>query len=485
MRLAWLNRLERVGNRLPDPVTLFVLAIALLILVSAVLAQQGTQVTHPGDDSRVAVLSLASPAVLYRLLMELPQVFAAFPPLALVLLMMVGVGVAERSGLVAAALGGLARSVPDRWLSPTVVFIGVMSSLAVDAGYVVVIPMAALLYQQAGRHPVAGIGAAFAGVSAGFSANLALTPFDALLAGLTQAAAQLVDSQYQVDITANYLLMVALVPAYVWVGAWLTDRVVEPRLGRFVAAAADSDLPATSRRGLWAALLVLVLWGLWLAWMGRPAGLLRGEDGGYEPLLKSLVVLLFLLFLVMGLVYGLVAGSIRSDRDVVAMMSAAMASMSAYIVLALFAALFLALFAWSNLGLVLAVRGAAWLQDWALGGLPLLLSLVLLTAFLNLFVGSASAKWAILAPVLVPMLMLTGISPEMTQAAYRIGDASTNPITPLLPYFPLILILLRKYQPAAGIGSLLALMLPYAAGFGLAALLLFAVWVGLGWPVGL
>lgn len=483
MPASWLSRLERLGNRLPDPVTLFVLAMIGLLGLSAYWADLHWQVRHPADDRTVAVVSLWSGEVLRRFLHELPAVFAAFPPLALVLLMMIGVGVAERSGLVAAALGGLARSVSVRWLSPTVVFIGVMSSLAVDAGYVVVIPMAALLFQQAGRHPVAGIAAAFAGVSAGFSANLALTPFDALLAGLTEAAARLVAPEYRVDISANYFLMAALVPVYVLVGGWLTDRVIEPRLPPATATGAPGALPVTHRGGLWAAGAVLLAWAGWVCWLSLPGGVLRGPEGSFEPLLKALVVLLFLLFLGMGLAYGLVAGSIRSDRDLVAMMSAALSSLSAYIVLTLFAALFLALFAWSNLGLVLAVQGAAWLQVSGLSGVPLLLCCIVLTALLNLFVGSASAKWAILAPVLVPMLMLSGVPPEMTQAAYRIGDASTNPITPLLPYFPLVLILLRQYQPEAGIGTLLALMLPYAAGFALAGLGLFALWAGLGWPL--
>ncbi len=482
----WLNRIEVLGNRLPDPVTLFVLAIAVLMACSAWLAAGQVSVLHPGTGEPVAAVSLLSAPVLLRLFTDMPQLFAAFPPLGLVLLMMVGVGLAERSGLIAASLGGLARSVPHALLTPTIVFVGVLSSVAVDAGYVVVIPLAAMLFQQAGRHPLAGIAAAFAGVSAGFSANIVVTPIDALLAGLTQAAAQLVDPAAVVPITANYWLMMALVPVFVLVGTWLTDKVIEPRLQRFnpssVSAAPQLDVPV-SRAGLWAAAGVLLLWLAVVCWLALPGGLFRSDAGTLEPLLRSLVVLLFFLFALMGLAYGICAGTIRSDRDAVRLMSEAMADMSAYIVLALFAAIFLALFAWSNLGLLLAVNGAQWLTGIGLNGLPLLLAIILLTAVVNLFIGSASAKWALLAPVLVPMLMLLGIDPATTQAAYRIGDASTNPITPLLPYFPLILIMLRRYQADAGIGTLVALMLPYALAFAFAATTMFMVWMVFGLPL--
>lgn len=481
----WLNRIEVVGNRLPDPVTLFVVAIALLMAVSAWLASQQVSVTHPGTGEAITAVSLLSAPILTRLLTDIPQLFAAFPPLGLVLVMMVGVGLAERSGLIAASLGGLARAVPKSLLTPTIVFIGVISSLAVDAGYVVVIPLAAMLFQQAGRHPLAGIAAAFAGVSAGFSANIVITPFDALLAGLTEAAARLVDPTVEVPITSNYWLMLALVPVFVFIGSWLTDKVIEPRLQGVSHNTLTNEDVAVSRLGLWAAFTVLLLWSLLLVWLVLPGGMLRSESGTLEPLLRSLVVLLFLLFALMGLVYGIAAGSIRSDRDAVRLMSEAMSDMSAYIVLALFAAIFLALFAWSNVGLLLAVNGANWLANLGFTGLPLLLSIVVLTAVVNVFVGSASAKWALLAPVLVPMLMLLNIEPGVTQAAYRIGDASTNPITPLLPYFPLILIMLRRYQPDAGIGTLVALMLPYAIAFAVSATTLFMLWMLLGLPLAL
>ncbi len=485
MSERWLNRIEVVGNRLPDPVTLFVIAIALLMAVSAWLASQQVSVAHPGTGEAITAVSLLSAPILTRLLTDIPQLFAAFPPLGLVLVMMVGVGLAERSGLIAASLGGLARAVPKSLLTPTIVFIGVISSLAVDAGYVVVIPLAAMLFQQAGRHPLAGIAAAFAGVSAGFSANIVITPFDALLAGLTEAAARLVDPAAVVPITANYWLMLALVPVFVFIGSWLTDKVIEPRLQAVSHTTITNEDVVVSRPGLWAAFTVLLLWSLLLVWLALPGGMLRSEAGTLEPLLRSLVVLLFLLFALMGLAYGIAAGSIRSDRDAVRLMSEAMSDMSAYIVLALFAAIFLALFAWSNVGLLLAVNGANWLANLGFTGLPLLLSIVVLTAVVNLFVGSASAKWALLAPVLVPMLMLLNIEPGVTQAAYRIGDASTNPITPLLPYFPLILIMLRRYQPDAGIGTLVALMLPYAIAFAVSASTLFMLWMLFELPLGL
>lgn len=482
-----LARLESWGNRLPDPVTLFVLAIVGVMVVSAWLS--GTAVKHPGDGSWVAIRSVFDDDVLRTFLTDLPKWFAAFPPLGLVLLMMLGVGVAERSGLLAAVLGRLLHRLAPVALTPMVVLVGVLSSIAVDAGYVVVIPLAAWLFHQAGRPALAGLAAAFAGVSGGFSAHLLVTPLDALLTGLTQAAAQLVDPTYELPITANHALMAALVPVYVLLGTWVTHRWVEPALKQRALSVAASNMPearvesGTHPRALQAVAVTTLLWILWVSWSCRPEGLFRDAAGSLAPLLSSLVVLLFLFFLSLGLVFGLVAGTIRSDRDAVHMMNLSLSDLGSYIVLVFFAAILLALFAQTQLGLLLAVRGAQLLSAWDLPGPLLLISVVFLTAFINLFMGSASAKWALLAPVLVPMLMVLSIDPAQTQAAFRLGDAATNPITPMLPYFPLILIMMQRYEPKAGIGTLLALMLPYALAFTVGGVALFCLWLGMGWPL--
>lgn len=489
-----LDGIEWAGNKLPDPVTLFAIAIALVIGLSAYYASIGLSVVHPGTGKEVAAVSLLDVEQVRRLFSDMTKVFAEFPPLALVLMMMIGVGVAERSGLIGAALSGVVRATPKSLLTGAIVFAGVMSSLAADAGYVVLVPLAAAIYAASGRHPLAGLAAAFAGVAGGFSANLLVTPLDPLLAGLTQAAAQIVEPTREVKATANYFMMMALVPLFTLVGWWVTDSIVEPRLQRNtpweLPGGAQpnerSDLEQRrERRGLlFAGFVALLLIG-GFGWLSSGPGMpFRGDDGSFEPLLKSLVAILFISFLLCGLAYGIAAATISSDKDAVKMMNASLGDMGGYIVLAFFAAVFIALFNWSNLGVILSVNGADYLKGLGFVGLPLLISIVFISASINVLIGSASAKWAILAPVFVPMLMQLGISPEWTQAAYRLGDSMTNPITPLLAYFPLILITAQRYVPRAGIGSMVALMLPYSIWFGISSTVMFALWFVAEVPLG-
>lgn len=489
-----LDGIEWAGNKLPDPVTLFAMAIAAVIGLSVYYSSIGLAVIHPGTGKEVAAVSLLDVEQVRRLFNDMTKVFAEFPPLALVLMMMIGVGVAERSGLIGAALSGVVRATPKTLLTGAIVFAGVMSSLAADAGYVVLVPLAAAIYAASGRHPLAGLAAAFAGVAGGFSANLLVTPLDPLLAGLTQAAAQIIEPTREVKATANYFMMMALVPLFTLVGWWVTDRIVEPRLNGHTPwqlpggahPHEQSDLQKRrERRGLfWAGLVAVLLIAGFSSLSWGPGTPFRGDDGSYEPLLKSLVAILFISFLLCGLAYGIAAATISSDKDAVKMMNAALGDMGGYIVLAFFAAVFIALFNWSNLGVIMSVNGAEYLKGMGFVGLPLLVAIVFVSASINILIGSASAKWAILAPVLVPMLMQLGISPEWTQAAYRLGDSMTNPITPLLAYFPLILITAQRYVPEAGIGSLVALMLPYSIWFGISSVTMFALWFLAGIPLG-
>ncbi len=489
-----LDGVEWAGNKLPDPVTLFAIAIGLVIGLSVYYAGTGLSVTHPGTGKEVAAVSLLDVEQVRRLFTDMTKVFAEFPPLALVLMMMIGVGVAERSGLIGAALSGVVRSTPKSLLTGAIVFAGVMSSLAADAGYVVLVPLAAAIYAASGRHPLAGLAAAFAGVAGGFSSNLLVTPLDPLLSGLTQAAAQIIDPAREVKATANYFLMMALVPLFTLVGWWVTDRIVEPRLegstpwqmpgGAQPNERSELDT-RRERRGLAFAGIVALALIAGFTWLSSGPGMpFRGDDGSIEPLLRSLVSILFVSFLLCGLAYGIAAATITSDKDAVKMMNAALGDMGGYIVLAFFAAVFIALFNWSNLGIIMSVNGAEFLKGLGFVGLPLLVSIVFVAAGINVLIGSASAKWAILAPVFVPMLMQLGISPEWTQAAYRLGDSMTNPITPLLAYFPLILITAQRYVPQAGIGSMVALMLPYSIAFALSSTALFALWFVADVPLG-
>lgn len=481
-----LDAIERAGNRLPDPVTLFFYGILIVLALSVALSMLGVSAFHPGKQEMISVTNLLSAESLRKILTEMPKTFTDFPPLGIVLMMVMGVGVAERSGLIGVTLAAFVRAVPSRLLSLAVVFAGVNASLAADAGYVVLLPLAAALYASVGRHPLAGLAAAFAGVAGGFSANLLITPLDPLLAGLTQAAAQIVDPTRNVAITANYFLMVALVPLFSLIGAWVTDRVVEPRLNastlkraEVTPVAADDPVAqrACEKRGLrFAGAALVVIVGAVLFLVVPEGGVLRGADGSIEPFLKALVAILFIVFIATGIAYGKGAGTIRSDADTVRMMSASMADMAGYIVLAFVVAQFIGLFGQSNLGAILAINGADTLRSAGFTGLPLVLSFVLLSLTINILIASASAKWAILAPIFVPMLMLLGISPEATQAAFRIGDSSTNTITPLMTYFPLILIMARRYVPEFGIGSLVATMMPYAVWFTIGSTALFALW---------
>ncbi len=499
---AALDRIERVGNALPDPITLFALLAAATLAASWAAATLGLSAVHPGTGDTISAVNLLDDAGIRRILTEAVDNFTAFPPLGLVIVVIIGIGVTEHSGLISAALRGLLQAVPRSLLTATLVFAGIMSNVAVDAGYVVVVPLGAVLFAAAGRHPLAGLAAAFSGVSAGFSANLLITSLDPLLSGLSQEGAQLMDAAYVVQPTANYWFMIVSTFLLTTLGAVITDRIVEPRLGVWdPASGVDTGeaqraepLNDAERKGLLAAAATVVAMALVMALLVVPEGApLRDWDAvaagepwyvQIRPFLDSIVTLLMLGFLLTGLAYGWVAGTIRSDRDVAKMSSEGVSVLGSYIVLAFFAAQFVAYFGWSNMGLIVAINGADFLQGIGFTGLPLLLAFVVVAGFINLFIGSASAKWAIMAPVFVPMLMLTGYSPELTQAAYRVGDSTTNIITPLLPYFPVIIAFAQRWDRKAGLGTLIAAMVPYSVFFLLGWSILFAIWVAFGLPLG-
>jgi aminobenzoyl-glutamate transport protein len=483
-----LNFVERTGNRLPDPITLFVIFMGMVLLASWLSYTLGAAATHPGTGEEIRAVNLLTGESIQRILVEMPRTFTDFPPLGLVLVVMIGIGVAERTGLIETALKAFVRSVPGWLVTVAIVLGGLLSSLAVDAGYVVLIPLGAVIFHGMGRHPIAGLAAAFAGVSGGFSANLMLTALDPLLVGFTEPAAQLLDPDYRVDVTANWWLMAAMVPVFTVGATLVTERILEPRLGEYtggVEVEEDEPLTRAEKRGLLAALATVLVTLAIIGWLSIPEGAaLRDADGTLDPLLSSIVALMLFVFFLPGLVYGLVTGKIKSDREVAAMTSETMSSMGAYIVLAFVAAHFIAFFNWSNLGLIVAISGAGGLEAVGFTGIPLVVSFIFVSAFINLFIGSASAKWAIMAPVFVPMLMFLGYSPELTQAAYRIGDSFTNILTPLLPYYPLVIIFAQKYEKDIGLGTLISAMLPYSVVFALTAIPMLVLWMLLGIPLG-
>jgi aminobenzoyl-glutamate transport protein len=422
--------------------------------------------------------------------------FTSFHPLGVVLVALLGVGVAEHTGFINAGLKRLLSVTSAALLTPMLILVAIVSHTAADAGYVLVIPLGAVIFYAAGRHPLAGIAAAFAGVSGGFSANFVPSSLDPLLAGLTQEAAQIIAPERLVNPLANWYFTGVSSLLIIGVGWFLTDRIVEPRLkGTSVDGDLDDiptmdELGPKERRGLRWAMVALLAGVAALALASVPTGSpLRSPEGeltaSTAPLMQAIVPLIFLLFLIPGVVYGYVAGTVTSHRDIIKGMSKAMSTMGYYIVLAFFASLFIAAFGNSNLGALLALKGAGALQAMALPGEVTIVGIILLTAMVNLLIGSASAKWALLAPIFVPMLMQLGLSPELTQAAYRVGDSTTNIITPLMPYFPLVVVFAQRYVRNTGIGTLVSLMLPYSIAFlTLWTVLLIVYWM-LGIPLGI
>ena len=541
--LGWI---ERSGNRLPDPVVIFLYCILAVIAISVIAAATGTFALHPtqadaaGNALVIRAESLLSADNLRRLLVEMPRTFTGFHPLGYVLVVMLGAGVAERSGLLGTAMSAAVSNVPKLLLTPAVALVGMLGNLAADAAYVVLIPLAGVIFHAAGRHPVAGIAAAFAGVSGGFSANLLPGQLDALLFGITEAAAETILPTWDANIAGNAWFIVAMTLLFLPIIWYITDRVIEPRMGPYgggglqggsagdiedaATGTGDSegfdpiggdaghpeagsgvpDNPESSgvgtegsgtsvaeaeRRGLrragWAVLGVVAIWVFLCIGPGTP---LIDEsapiESRFNPLFQSLVAGFCVVFLAAGWAYGAAAGTVKNHRDLVDMMKGAMGDMAYYLVLSFAAAHFVAMFNWSNLGLIFAIQGAAVLESSNMPDTLLMASIILFGALLNLFIGSASAKWALLAPVLVPMLMLVGISPEMTTAAYRVGDSATNIITPLMPYLPLVLVFAQRWQKDFGLGSLVATMLPYSMFLLLAGLVLTILWVFLGLPLG-
>jgi aminobenzoyl-glutamate transport protein len=488
---AMLAFIERTGNLLPHPATLFAILALAVILASGIAASTGLEVTHPGTGEAIRPVSLLSLSGLHRILTEMVTNFTSFAPLGTVLVAMLGIGVMEGSGLIGSGLRLLVLSAPSHLLTFVIVFAGVLSNTASEIGYVLLVPLAGMIFLAAGRHPIAGLAAAFAGVSGGYSANLLLGTVDPLLSGLTEEAARIVDPGYTVNPACNYYFMVVSTFFVTAAGTWVTEKVVEPRLGAYEGDEKPGTierLTAAERRGLRWALGASILFVLVLLLGTVPAdGFLRNPDNGdllHSPFLSGIVAFIFLGGSLVGIAYGVGAGTIRSDADVMKGMGKQIATLGGYLVLVFFAAQFVAYFNWTNLGLIVAVKGAEGLKASGLGGVPLMIGFVLISSFINLFMGSASAKWAVMAPVFVPMLMLLGYTPELTQAAYRIGDSSSNIIAPMMSYFALIVAFFERYDRKSGIGTVVATMLPYTITFLVVWSVLLVAWMLLGLPVG-
>jgi len=479
--------IEDWGNRLPAPAVLFMALWLLAVVVSSLVSWVGWQVTHPVTAEPVVARALFSEAGVVWMLSSAVSNFTGFAPVGPVIVVMLGLGLAERSGLLGSWLQQMMRHLPGVGLTLGVVLVGILSSLAFDAGYVVVIPLSAVLFQLAGRSPLAGIAASFAAVSGGYSANLMVGPVDTILSGISSESARLIDPAASVSVVANYYFMAASTLFMTVVISWVLHRWVEPGLRK---ASADESVvlsltPPQRRAAQQSAWLALLLTAGALFLGVYEHGWLDG-DGAFlqSPLMRHISVMIGLIFGICGAFYGYRAGHYRSTQALVADLEETLRTLAPYLVLMFFAAQFVNAFAWSNLGLLVAIQGAALLQLLALPQVMTLGLLIVLVAMINLVLGSASAKWTLLAPVLVPMLMLAGIAPEITQVAYRIGDSSTNIITPLMPYFPLVLALLQKYRSDAGVGTLLAMMMPFSLVMLFSWSVFLGGWVALGIPLG-
>ncbi len=492
----FLDFIEWAGNKLPHPVTLFALLALLVVLLSWLLSQIGLSVEDPLEGETVEVFNLLSAEGVEWMFTSAVDNFIGFAPLGVVLATMIGIGMAESTGLIGTALRSFILAIPRTLVTFAIVFAGIMSSVASDAGYVVLPPLAAILFVALGRHPLAGIAAAFAGVSAGFSANLLLSGTDVMLGELTIEAAATINPDYadQMNLAMNYWFIIVSTFVLAIAGTLVSQFIVEPRLGKWTGEGviegedqAKLKITPTEKKGLiWAGISLLITAALLLLLIVPPNAPMRGEDGAVveSPFMSSLAIILVVVFFVPGLVYGIVTNVVKNDTDAVNHISKYLAGMAMFLVLAFTAGQFIAYFDQTNLGLIVSVLGADALDSINLTGIPLVIVFMLFVGIVNLFIGSASAKWAMLAPIMVPIMMQLGISPEFTQAAYRVSDSATNILSPLMTYFALIIVVAQRYDKRIGIGSLVSVMLPYSLAFWAVWTVMTIGWMGLDLPLG-
>ena len=486
----FLNIVEKGGNALPHPASLFALFALGALVFSFIGHWLDWTVIHPGTGETIHTVNLLSKEGLHRIILKMVENYTSFAPLGIVMVALLGIGIAESSGLISAGIRLLVLNSPAKLLTFVVVLSGILSNIASDLGYVLLIPLGGIIFHSVGRHPVAGMAAAFSGVSGGFSANLIIGTIDPLLAGLSTEAAMIIDPEYYVNPTANFYFMFVSTFLIAGLGTWITDKIVEPRLGKYTGDVIPDPvetLTPLEKKGLKYAVLVMLFWtAILLIGLIPQNGLLRGSGGSLlgSPVLKGFIAFLFLMAASLGIVYGAVTGKFRNDHDVMKGMVVSFKPLISFLVLVFFAAQFVAYFKWSNLGLVIAVKGADLLNQADMGIIPLLIMFIFLSGFINMFMGSASAKWAILGPVFIPVFMLLGYSPELSQAVYRIGDSVTNVISPMMSFFALIIAYFHKYDKKAGIGTIISTMMPYSIIFFIFWSILLIGWVLLDLPLG-
>ncbi len=493
---GFLRWVEVMGNKLPHPFWMFVWICIIIIILSSITSYFGVSAVDPATGEDVIAENLISGEGLRRFLQEMVTNFAHFAPFGLVLVMLMGVSIAEQSGLLAVALRNIAFAVPKRIVMPVIFMIGACGNIGSDAGIVIVPPIAALIFSKMGLHPIAGLVAGYAGATAGFTANFFIAGTDVMLAGISTQVATAIDGGIEVSATANWYFMIVSTFMLGLGGAFIVRRFTIPRCNAFAGAgeideaelARNKGMTDEERKGLKRAGIALLIYVILIAILVDPswAPLRDPETGAIvpSPFLRGLVPILFFFFAIPGYFYGRATGTITQANDVLKHMEFGMKGLSGYIVLMLVVAQFIHLFSWSNLDTILAIQGAEFLQATGLTGPVLFTVYMIIVALLNIFLGSGSAKWAIFAPIFVPMLAQLNYSPAFVQLMYRVGDSITNSVTPLYVYFPLLLGWIHKYDKRIGIGTVVSLLLPYAAILFIMWVALLFLWYGLNLPIG-
>ena len=479
-----LSIIEKTGNKLPDPSVLFVFGTVLVFILSMIISGSEYSVVDPNGNKIVAKNLLSSNGI-WWFLSTMVENFVLFPPLGIVLVGMLGIGLAEKTGFLPALLNFAVSNINKRLLTPLTILLGILSSVALDAGYVVLIPIAATLYISVGRSPLLGIAAAFAGVSAGFSANIFITALDPLLAGFTQLGAQIIDPNYVVAVTGNWWFMIVSTILLTIVGWYVTEKYVVPATKDIIVEKSNNRVPKNKNLPLLYSVITFVILLIIFYFLTVIENAPLYGDGKYfEKWIEVTVPLLFIVFFIPGLIYGILDKRIKNTHDITKILGEVLSNLGPYIVLAFFAAQFIAAFNHSDLGHILAIYGGNFLKNLGIENSILLSCFILMAVFINLFIGSSSAKYAFFAPVFVPMLMQIGISPELTQVSYRIGDSVSNVITPMNPYMIIILMEVKKYVRGSGLGTVISMMLPYTIFFLISWVFLLLFWIEMGWPLG-
>lgn len=486
-----LSFIEKAGNKLPHPTLLFIYLCVTIVLLSVLFSALGSSAIHPVTQELITAKSLVSPTGLHYILENTVSNFVGFAPVGSVLLAILGIGIAEHSGLIASVLKYTVLKAPKKLTTFFVVSASVLSSIALDTGYVVIIPLAAMIFYSIGRNPIIGIVAAFAGVSGGFSANIIVGPVDAVLGGISGEAAQLISPGYEVNATANYYFIAISTLLVGLVGTIVTETIVAARVPESTSIENEgiNNIEAPGeKRALYAVALFTIIFILLILLAIIPSnGILRDPDSGTilpSPFIKGIVVLIAFYSAIAGCIYAHFSQQDWQNSFVVEAMEKHMQTMAGYLVLMFFAAQFVNFFSWTQLGSIFAIHGADLLSTLTLNKSVILFLFIFLAATLNLFIGSASAKWALIAPIFVPMFFLNGISPEATQMAYRIGDSTTNIITPLMPYFGVVVAFAQRYKSDIGLGTLISIMFPYSVALLFSWTALLLIWIGFDLPLG-